>query len=211
MVARRRAWRPIRRGRGRGGRGGGAGRGFRRRGVGFGGPRGGPDHFEAGFEDFLGLVVEGGGGVGEVVEQGVHALVEEGGPVFDAGVAAAFGDGLVEGVGGGAGPKRSRQASRKRVMAGGSRGTSETGRRMSSLRGAAERWVAGSKRRRRFDGVAEEVDADGVGLAGGVEVEDAAAGGVFAGLHDGAGAVVAVGLEEGDDALGRGVGAGAEG
>ncbi len=50
-----------------------------------------------------------------------------------------------------------------------------------------------------FDGVAEQVDADRVGLAGGEEVDDAAAGGVFAGLHDGAGAAVAVGFEEGDD------------
>src|SRR5205085_7574381 len=41
--------------------------------------------------------------VGEMVEQGGEPLLEEGKPMVDAGEAAAFGDGLVDGIAGGVG------------------------------------------------------------------------------------------------------------
>ena len=59
------------------------------------------DHFQAGGEDFVGLVVERNRGVREVVEQGFHGGVEQRGPVLHAGVAAAVGDGVVDRVRGG--------------------------------------------------------------------------------------------------------------
>ena len=45
--------------------------------------------------------------------------------------------------------------------------------------------------------VAEKVEAQRFAVAGGIDVDDAAAQGIFAGLHDGVAAAVAVGLQEG--------------
>ena len=96
----------------------------------------------------------------------------------------------------------SRQPERKREIASGSSGTSDTGRRVRRCRRSALRWVAGSKIADQLDGVAEQVEPHRIGLAGGKDVDDAAAHGVFARLHDRAGAAIAAGFQEARELLG---------
>ena len=160
------------------------------------------DHLEPRRQHLVRLMVEADRGAGQVVEQRLHPLVEQRHPVLHAGMAPAVARSTDRsGRRPPAGRTVSRQPERKRAIASGSSGTSETGRRIRRWRLSALRWVAGSKHADRLDRVAEQVEPHRIGLAGREDVDDAAAHGVFAGLHHRAGAAVAVGLQEAGELL----------
>ena len=77
--------------------------------------------------------------------------------------------------------------------------TSLTGRSSSSFTLPCERWRQRVEGPERLDRGAEEVEAQRERGAAREDVEQAAADRVLAGLHDRAGAVVAVALEAGDE------------
>ena len=160
------------------------------------------DQFEAGLQDVLGLMVQGHGSGGEVVEQGFHALVEQGDPVLHAGVAAAFGDGEVDRVGGGGGAEELAPGGAEACDGVAVERDFGDGAELDAVDLGAAALGGGVEAAEAFDGVAEEVDADGFGEACGVEIDDAAADGVFAGFHDGGGAAIAMGVEEQSEAVG---------
>ena len=156
------------------------------------------DHFQPGGQHLVGLVVEAARGARDIVEQRLHALVEQRHPVLHARVPPPVGDREVDRVVGGAGPEQ---------LAPGGRGTgrplsrsSDTSRhRPQGDAVSAARRCAGWRGRRR--GCFRSCRRTGRGAPDraapdGKDVDDAAAHGVFARLHDGAGAAVAVGVEE---------------
>ena len=161
------------------------------------------DHLEAGGERILGLVIEADGGALGVVEQRLHRLVEQPGPVFEPRVAMAGADRDIERVLG-------RGIAEELAVGGaeaGDRGLVEEDLADRAQRQRLQRLAtalrAGVEAAQALDLVAEEVEADGVRFTRRVEVDDAAAHGVFARLHDGTGAVVAIGFEEARQRLGR--------
>ena len=124
-------------------------------------------------------------------------LVEQRHPVLHAGMPPAVGDRQIDRVLGRRLAERLAPAgaeTRDRIRC---RAALRTpGAAIRRWRRSALRWVPGSKIRIEFDRVAEQVEADRIGLAGREDVDDAAAHGVFARLHHRAGAAVAVGFQE---------------
>ena len=106
------------------------------------------DHLQPGGQHLLGLVVQADRGARQVVQQRLHALVEQRHPVLHAGMAAAVGDRLVHRVvGGAAGSNSSRQAERKRAIdVAVERHLGDRAQRQAP-RLAPLRWVAGSNTR----------------------------------------------------------------
>ncbi len=139
----------------------------------------------------LGEVIEADRRAADIVEQRLQSLVEQRQPMLHAGVALAGADRLVERI------VRRRRAESLDIAA------------AEALLGlAAERHLAHRHQRQLLhdlaralrlgiegldvlERVAEEIEAHGTGAAGRKEIEDAAAHRVFAGLHDGAGALEA--------------------
>ena len=120
-------------------------------------------------------------------------------PVLHAGVAAAVGDRVVDRVlrGGRLARTISRQLSRKRVMLAGSRGISETGRSTSGPSSSGGALGAGVEAAQDALHGPRRTGPGAPGrLAGGEDVDDAAAHGVLARLHHRVGAAVAVGFQE---------------
>ena len=154
------------------------------------------DHFQPRFQDLIGLVIEADGGVGQIVQQVFHRRMKQRHPVLHPRMAATVGDGQINRVLGRVlaehvspcGAEASDRLLAQRHF--GDRAQQQGAALASAaLRGRIEGADG-------FDGVAEQVEPDRIGLTGGEDVDDSTAHRVFAGLHDGAGAAVAIGLEE---------------
>ena len=156
------------------------------------------DHLQPRFQHLVGLVIQADRGVGQIVEQVFHRRMEQRHPVLHARVAAARRRSTDRS---GPWPRPGRTGRASRCGSGRSNslpsGTSETGRRdrRFPLAGAALGRL-GSKTRINSMVSPNRSRRTGSGSPDGKDVDDAAAHGVFAGLHHRAGAAVAVGLEE---------------
>ena len=168
------------------------------------------DHLEPGGQHLLVLVVEADRHAGKVVHERLHAVVEQRHPVLHARMAPAVGDGEVDRV---LGRFRTEQLAPPLAEAAdavaverdlGHRAQHEA---VDPCRAALGGGVEGAD---ALDLVTEQVEAQRVGAAGREQVDDAAAHRVFAGLHDGAGANVAVAFEEARELLGPDHAAGGE-
>ena len=139
----------------------------------------------------VGQVVEGHGGVADVVEQRLQALVEQRQPVLHAGIALAGADGLVEGVLAGGGAEGLDVGAAEALLGDLAEGHLAHGHQGEALNDLARALRVGIEGLDVLQRVAEEVEPHGARAPRREEVEDAAAHGILAGLHDGAGALVA--------------------
>ena len=159
------------------------------------------DHLEPRRQHLVRLVVQADRGPGQVVEQRLHPLVEQGHPVLHAGMPPTVRDRQIDRVVGrrlaeGLPPSRAEPRDRVRVE----RHLRDRPQDQTlALIGAA--LGSGIEDADRLDRVAEQVEPHRIRLAGREDVDDAAAHGVFAWLHHRAGAAVAVGLQEAGELL----------
>ncbi len=141
-------------------------------------------------------MVQADRGAGQVVEQRLHALMEQRHPMLHAGMAPPIRDRQVNRVRGRRlaeqfAPAGSKTADRIRVERH-FRHRPE-GQPLPAIGTALRRWVEDAD---QLDRVAEQVEANRLGLAGRENVDNAAAHGVFAGFHHRAGTPIAGGLQE---------------
>ena len=137
----------------------------------------------------LGQMVEADGGVRDVVEQRLEAIVEQWQPVLHAGIALAGADGLIERILRGRRAEHGHIAAAKRFSAAGPKATSLIGIKVSRCTILPVRWVSGSKALMCSSVSPKKSSRTGLERPGGIKVENAAAHGVLAGLHDRAGAL----------------------
>ena len=133
------------------------------------------DHLEAAGEDVVGLVVEADGDVGKIVEQRFEMVVEERGEMFEPGIAAAVGDRLVDAVAGRFGAEGLAPVGAEARDAVGVEGEFGDGVQGEAGEAVAGALGGGVEAANVLDLVAEQVEADGLGFAGGIDVDDAAA------------------------------------
>ncbi len=128
-------------------------------------------------------MIETDGRLGHIVEQGLEALVEQRQPMFHARVALPGADRLIQRVGARRRTELFDVAAAEHLLAGlaqGHLGDRHQGEALHELAGTLRFRVEGLHLLQR---VAEKVEADRRRAARRVEVENAAAHGVFAGLH----------------------------
>jgi hypothetical protein len=159
------------------------------------------DHLQPRCQGLAGLGVQAHGGAGQVVEQRLHMVVEQTGPMLHARMPPPRADRGIERV------FRRRIAEELAVCCPEAldRGLIEKDLAHRAQCQPVQRGAAalrpGVEPADALDLVAEEVEPHRLALPGRKQVQDAAAHGVFAGLHHGAGAVVAVGIKEARDVL----------
>jgi hypothetical protein len=142
------------------------------------------DHLHPRRERVVGLVVEGdGSALAQMVEQRLHRLVEEAGPVLHAGVLAAGGDGDVERVVGRRGAEQLAIGGAEAADRGLVEEDLADRPQDQPLDALPAALAAGVEAADVLDLVAEQVEPNGIGLAGREQVDDAAAHGVLAVLH----------------------------
>jgi hypothetical protein len=138
---------------------------------------------------------------GEVVEQGDHALFEQGQPVLHARKAAPFADRLIERIARGIGAEPLAIAAAEAL----DRGFVEqglAGREQQVGFDRLDRALGiGIEQAQRFQLVAKEIEAQPVVEPGRVNVEDRSAHRIFARIDHGIGARIALPLEQRDQAL----------
>jgi hypothetical protein len=157
------------------------------------------DHLQPGGQGFLRLVSRLTEAAGQVVQQRFHALVEQPGPVLHARMPPPGADADIERV-------IRRRIGEQLAIAGaealdGGSVEEDLAHRAQHqpVHGGAAALGGRVQAADAFDLVAEEVEAQRLGLAGGEQVQDAATHRVFAWLHHGAGAAVAIALQEAGD------------
>ena len=154
------------------------------------------DHLQPRGQHLVRLVIQADRGARQIVEQRLHPFVEQRHPVLHARMSAAVRDRQIDRILGrrlaeDVPPARAEAGDRIRVER--HFGHRPQGQALPAI-GAA--LGAGIEDADRFDRVAEQVEPHRIGLAGGEDVDDAAAHGVFARLHHRAGAAIAVGFQE---------------
>ena len=133
---------------------------------------------------FVGQMIEADGRLRRVVEQGFEALVEQRQPVLHAGIALPGAHGFIERIGAGRRAELLDVAAAEQLLAGLAQrhlADRHQGQALHELAGALGLGIEGLHLLQR---VAEEIEAHRRRAAGRVEIEDAAAHRVFAGLHD---------------------------
>ena len=153
------------------------------------------NHFQPGVADLVGVVIQTHGSAGQIVEQRLQGLVKQRQPVLHPDLAAAFGDGGIQGI--------VRDRPERFAIAG---TEARNGiiveknfiGRLQNQRVDTFQTFLGHRveRPQRLDFVTEQIDAQRQGLSRRENIDDAAADGVFAGLPHGTGPVKAVAGEE---------------
>ena len=160
------------------------------------------DHLQPRRQHLVCLVVQADRGARQIVEQSLHPIMEQRHPVLHAGMSSALRDREVDRI---LGRRLAEHVAPARAEAGDRIGVERhlrhrpKGQALSAI-GAA--LGGGIEDADRLDGVAEQVEPHRIGLTGGKDVDDAAAHGVFARLHDRAGAAIAAGFQEARELLG---------
>ena len=154
------------------------------------------DHLKTRGQHLISLVIQADRGAGQIVQQGVHAIMEQRHPVLHARMAAAVGDGQINRIG-------SRILAEQVPPAGAEAGDAVFAQRHFRNRPqdqffpfAGASLAGGIEHLDGLDGVAEHIEAYRFRLPGREDIHDPAAHGVFARLHHGAGAAITVGLQE---------------
>ena len=153
------------------------------------------DQLQALRHRLVGQVVEADGGVGQVVEERLHVLVEQRQPVLHAGIALAGAHRLVERVVGLHRPECLHVAAAEQLLDRLAEGHLADRQQADALHDAGGALRVGIERLDVLQRIAEEVEAHRRGAARREQIEDAAAHGVLARLHDGAGAGEAAQVE----------------
>ncbi len=159
-------------------------------------------HLEARREHVFRLMVEADRGVAaKIVGQRLHAFMEQRHPMLHAGMPAAVADREVERIAGRLLPEQLAPLGAEAADAGGVEEHLVDRPQHQPVQLGAAALGGGVEAADALDGVAEQVEPHRLALSRGEDVDDAAAHRILARLHDGAGAAVAVGLQEAGEVL----------
>ena len=146
----------------------------------------------------LGQMIEAQRSVADVVEQRLQPRMEHREPVLHAGIALTGADRLIERVIGGRGTERGNVGGAKALLGLFAEGNLADRHQGELLDELARALRLGIERPDVLERVAEEVEPHRTRASRRIEIDNAAAHGIFAGLHDDAGALVARQIEARD-------------